>query len=54
MTEGKERKGKILEIKKDFGNSLRTRSCKRDFEKSEGFKIKKTLILYLSEFFDCC
>lgn len=38
MTEGKERKGKILEIKKDFGNSLYTRSCKRDFGKSEEFR----------------
>jgi hypothetical protein len=38
MTKGKERKEKILEIKKDFGNSLCTRSCKRDFGKSEEFR----------------
>lgn len=32
------RLGKILEIKKDFRNSLCTRSCKRGFGKSEEFR----------------
>ncbi|MCW3162126.1 hypothetical protein [Chryseobacterium oryctis] len=38
ITKRKERKEEILEIKKDFGNSLCTRLCKGDFGKSEEFR----------------